>query len=140
MTDIPIRRSKTKANITNKRKANFATKLLDSKKSAVPKVFVFVENELKALQKIKNSTTSPEVTTRMKYVITSVDGNPDRKYINDFVDTELTSRDSIELRKRIREHTPDVDNNFNFVCGQCGHEERVAVPMTVTFFWPEAGR
>jgi hypothetical protein len=101
---------------------------------------IAIENELKALQKIKLNGTSPEVTTRLKYMITSVDGNTDKKFINSFVDNELMSRDSIELRRSIRENTPDVDANFNFVCEQCSHQERVAVPLSVTFFWPEAGR
>ena len=35
-----------KPNITNIKKANLATKLLDSKKSRVPKDDLFVENEL----------------------------------------------------------------------------------------------
>ena len=36
----------TNPNITNNKKANFATKLFDSKKSRVPKVGLLVENEL----------------------------------------------------------------------------------------------
>ena len=96
-----------------------------------------VDAEMKALQKIKSTNTSSEVTTRMKRIIVSVNGDTDKKVINKFVD-EMPSRDSIELRKHVKGHTPDVDNNFNFVCEHCNHEERVAVPMTVAFFWPES--
>ena len=38
-----------KPKITNNKKANLATKLLDSKNSLVPKVPLFVENELNVL-------------------------------------------------------------------------------------------
>lgn len=96
-----------------------------------------IENELKGLAKI--GKTSSEVTTRLKHIIVSVDGNNDKAYIRQFVDNELLSRDSIELRKFIRSMSPDIDLNFNFVCEHCQAEERVGVPMTVQFFWPESG-
>jgi len=96
-----------------------------------------IETELKGLAKI--GKTSSEVTTRLKHVIVSVDGNNDRSYVRQFVDSELLSRDSIELRKFIRSMSPDIDLNFNFTCEHCQAEERVGVPMTVQFFWPESG-
>jgi hypothetical protein len=96
-----------------------------------------IDNELKALAKI--SKNSSEITTRLKYLIVSVDGNTDKAFVRKFVDNELLSRDSIELRKFIREITPDVDMNFDFTCTHCQSEERVGVPMTVQFFWPESG-
>lgn len=95
------------------------------------------ENELRGLAKIGKS--SSEVTTRLKHIIVSVDGNNDKAYIRQFVDNELLSRDSIELRKFIRSMSPDIDLNFNFTCEHCQAEERVGVPMTVQFFWPESG-
>jgi len=98
-----------------------------------------IENELKVLQKIKNSTTS-DVTTRLRYTITSVEGNTEKEIIRKFIENELTSRDSFELRKQIKERTPDVDLNFDFKCEQCGHEERIGVPLTVQFFWPDTAR
>jgi len=98
---------------------------------------VDIETELKGLAKIGKS--SSEVTTRLKHIIVSVDGNNDKSYIRQFVDNDLLSRDSIELRKFIRSMSPDIDLNFNFTCEHCQAEERVGVPMTVQFFWPESG-
>jgi hypothetical protein len=43
---MPTLNKITNPNITNNKKANFATKLFDSKNSLVPKVPLFVENEL----------------------------------------------------------------------------------------------
>lgn len=96
-----------------------------------------IDAELKALSKI--SKTSSEVTTRLKYIITSVDGERDNSVIRKFVDTELLSKDSVKLREVIRKLSPDIDMNFNFKCENCGNEERMGVPMTVQFFWPESG-
>ena len=98
---------------------------------------VEIETELKSLAKIGKS--SSEITTRLKHVIVSVDGNNDKAYVRQFVDGELLSRDSIELRKFIRSMSPDIDLSFNFACEHCQAEERVGVPMTVQFFWPESG-
>jgi hypothetical protein len=98
-----------------------------------------IDNELKMLQKIKTGNTS-EVTTRLRYTIIAINGNVDKAEIKKFVENEFTSRDSLELRKIIKEITPDVDLNFDFKCEQCNHEERIGVPLTVQFFWPDSGR
>ena len=98
-----------------------------------------IDNETKMLQKIKSGNTS-DVTTRLRYTIVAVDGNVDKVEIKKFVENELTSRDSFELRKLIKERTPDVDLNFDFKCEQCNHEERIGVPLTVQFFWPDSAR
>jgi hypothetical protein len=98
-----------------------------------------IENETKMLQKIKTGNTA-EVTTRLRYTILAVDGNTNKQDIQKFVENELTSRDSLELRKQIKERTPDIDLNFNFKCEQCNHEERIGVPLTVQFFWPDSSR
>ena len=98
-----------------------------------------IDNELKMLQKIKTGNTQ-EITTRLRHTIISVDGNTDKVFIKKFIETELTSRDSFELRKLLKERTPDVDLNFDFKCEHCSHEERIGVPLTVQFFWPDSGR
>ena len=97
-----------------------------------------IESELKTSAKLYKNTNSSELTTRLKFIITSVDGNEDPIYIRKFVDNELTSRDSLSLRTFIKEITPDVDSSFNFVCEHCSNEERMGIPITVSFFWPNA--
>ena len=64
----------------------------------------------------------------------------DKTEVKKFVENELTSKDSFELRKLIKERTPDIDLNFDFKCEQCNHDERIGVPLTVQFFWPDSGR
>jgi hypothetical protein len=65
----------------------------------------------------------------------SVDGSNDRGVVKKFVDNML-AKDSISLRKHIRENTPDLDMTFDFTCSACGHNERMAMPLGVDFFWP----
>ena len=97
-----------------------------------------IDEDVIALRKVSKDV-SPELSTRLKHTITSVDGSSTRKDINSFVDNELLSRDSLALRQHITSITPDVDMSFDFTCEQCGHDEEVDIPLTAEFFWP-AGR
>lgn len=93
-----------------------------------------IEAEVKGLKKV-SSIIDKELTTRLKYVIISVNGNSETSKIREFVD-KMPSRDSLALRKFINEITPDIKSEFDFVCKECGHEETRRIPMTVSFFWP----
>lgn len=96
-----------------------------------------IDAELKTAAKLfKNGNTS-ELTTRFKFIITSVDGNTDKAEIRKFVENELTSRDSLSFRTYMKEVSPEVDSSFNFVCEYCANEERMGIPITVSFFWPD---
>ena len=95
-----------------------------------------IDQEIKLLSKMVTGSTPPEVTTRLKYTIQSVDGDADRAKINKFVDEELTAKESLALRTFVREKTPDVDMTFDFVCPECGHQARMSIPLGTTFFWP----
>lgn len=97
---------------------------------------VDIDQEIKALAQYGKGTTSPEITTRLKYTIQSIDGETNRIKIKQFVDETLTAKDSLALRKFVREHTPDVDMGFKFVCPSCGHQVRMNVPLGANFFWP----
>ena len=97
-----------------------------------------IDVEIKSTAKFVKSGGSTEVTTRLKKMILSVDGKTDKATINKFVDNELISKDSMALRSYARTITPELDMSFNFVCPSCANEERMDVPMTVQFFWPES--
>ena len=90
-----------------------------------------LEQELKGLKKI-NPNGSPELSTRLKYIITSVNGDSDRKTIREFVDNELLARDSRSLRQEIKRISPDIDLTIK---GDDG--EDIAVPISLNFFWPD---
>ena len=72
-------------------------------------------------KKTRISGVERDLTTRMKQVIVAIDGNEDRGYINQYVDSML-SRDSLALRKHLKEVTPDLDTTIYFECPHCGHE------------------
>jgi hypothetical protein len=91
-----------------------------------------IEQELKGLKKI-NKDLSPELSTRLKYMITSVEGNSDIKTIREFVDNYLLARDSRAFREHIKNTQPDIDLSFTTDGG-----EEVAIPISLNFFWPDA--
>jgi len=93
-----------------------------------------IEAELKSSSKI-NSEVKPELTTRLRHTITSVDGDESKPTINNFVQT-LLARDSMHLRKEIRKVTPDIELSQEIEVG--GESVKVDIPLTVGFFWPEA--
>ena len=90
-----------------------------------------VDQELKGLKKI-NPNGSPELSTRLKYIITSVNGDSDRKTVREFVDNELLARDSRALRQEIKRISPDINLTIK---GDDG--EDIAVPISLNFFWPD---
>ena len=94
-----------------------------------------VEQEIKGLKKI-NKTASPDLSTRMKHLITSVDGNRDTKTIRDFVDNYLLARDSRALRQHIADFQPDIDLEITIISQ--GEDKVIDVPIGVNFFFPDA--
>ncbi len=97
-----------------------------------------IEEELKFQKKVKKNS-SIELSTRLKYIITSVDGETDDKIVRDFVDKKLLARDSLALRKELTKLMPDIDMSYMFSCDECEYEDLVQIPMTINFFWPNAG-
>jgi hypothetical protein len=95
-----------------------------------------LSNELKGLAKI-NKESSSELSTRMKYIITSIEGNYDNKNIRKFVDTQLLARDSRELRNYIKEIQPSIDLSYDYEDAR-GNITKIDIPVGVNFFWPDA--
>jgi hypothetical protein len=95
-----------------------------------------IDAELKGLAKI-NKENLPEMSTRMKHIITSVEGETDKKHIRDFVDNALLARDAKALRDYIVKIQPDV----NFVFDRetlDGEIKETEIPITANFFFPES--
>ena len=90
-----------------------------------------IERELAGLKKI-NKEASPELTTRLKHVITSVDGKDEKQDVRDFVDNYLLARDSRAFREHIKSTQPDVKMEYVLENG-----EEVVVPIGLNFFWPD---
>ena len=95
-----------------------------------------LESEATALKKVSSSIVKT-MTSRMKRIIASVDGNSEKQHINEFVDNELLSVDSLELRRYLNSINPDI-NMTTIATFSDGREEEVAVEITAQFFWPSA--
>ena len=97
-----------------------------------------MQTELDAGKKVKNSSNvDKELTTRLKYLIVSIDGNKDSKTIDEFVDNELFAMDSRALRTYIKLITPDQKFEIPFACTHCDHEqEALGFAIDTNFFWP----
>ena len=87
-----------------------------------------IENEIKGLKKL-DQNVSPEVTTRLKYTITSVSDSKQIGDIRDFVDNYLLAQDSRALRKEYSRIMPDIDLTFEYTNKDGGKD----------FFWPNEG-
>jgi len=96
-----------------------------------------IEAEIKGLTKINPNITT-DVTTRLKYIITSVNGNRDIKSVREFIDNALLAPDARALREYYVKVQPDIeliympdDENYT--------GEGISVPVNLSFFWPDAG-
>ena len=96
-----------------------------------------INKELKGLKKI-NKFTSAELTTRLKHMILSVNGNYEQKTIREFVDNSLLARDSKSLRNYLSEHMPDIDLKVDLDFSSGAIAEGVSIPLGLNFFWPDA--
>ncbi len=108
-------------------KANISFKILNGKDERA------IERELQGLKKI-NKDANPEMSTRLKYIITAIEGNPDKKSIREFVDNYLLAQDSRALRNYIKLVQPDVDLTFF----PDGSSDDAILPIGLNFFWPDA--
>ena len=91
-----------------------------------------IEDELNSQKKI-GSDIVPELTTRLRHCITSVDGDDSQSTINSF-SVNILARDSMHLRKQISKVSPDIELTQRVDIG--GEPVKVDIPMTVGFFWP----
>lgn len=95
-----------------------------------------VDAELRGYKKL-NKEVHPEMSTRLKHMILSVDGNPDKKDIREFVDNYFLARDSKALRDYIVDIQPDVNMGFDIERPN-GDIEEIVIPIGANFFFPDA--
>ena len=95
-----------------------------------------ITRELKGLKRL-NKNASNDLSTRMKYVITSIDNDFETKTIREFVDNEFLARDARELRNHISKIQPSVDLSYDYE-DQRGNIKTIDIPVGINFFWPDA--
>lgn len=94
-----------------------------------------IEKELEGLKKLFPNKPTPELSTRLKHIITSVDGDRETKTIREFVDKGLLAIDSRELREEIRKVSPGIDLMYK---ENEDDAEGIRIPININFFWPQS--
>ena len=99
---------------------------------------VEVQNTLKDYEKLKELTGIDKgLTTRLKHMIQSVDGDKDQKAIDDFVDNKFLALDARAFRTYRESIEPDVVMKFDYT-SQTGGSHKIDIPLGIEFFWPAA--
>ena len=93
-----------------------------------------IDTEIKGYEKIGDGI-GYDLTTRLKNMILSIDGDTKRASINSFVDNEFLSRDSLAFRTYANKIMPDESMTSEYIDAD-GEEKEFTVPMTVQFLWP----
>jgi hypothetical protein len=95
-----------------------------------------IDAEIKGLQKV-NPNSSTDVTTRLKHIITSIEGKREQKDIRDFVDNYLLAPDARALREYYNQVSPDI--NLVYIPEDDSYTgEGITVPISLSFFWPDS--
>ena len=89
-----------------------------------------IDKELKQSAKYGYNT---DISTRLRYTVTEVDGDSKPETITSFTQNML-ARDSVTLRNYIKDISPDIDMTSEVEIG--GESVSVSIPLSVTFFWP----
>ena len=95
-----------------------------------------IANEIKGLKKL-NKLSSPELSTRLKHMLLSVNGDVERKAIREFVDNYFLAKDSRAFREHIKATQPDIQLNCEIESPD-GDVKTIDIPIGLTFFWPDA--
>ena len=97
-----------------------------------------INAEIQALQRLTKNKggASHEVTTRLRFMITEVDGNSDSGTINKWIINSFLARDSRAFRNHVKEISPDVDLTYTFTSDLSGESEEMDIPFGVNFFYP----
>ena len=94
-----------------------------------------VDQEIRGLKKL-NKSASPELSTRLKHMLLSVNGDYEKKTIRDFVDNYFLARDTRAFRQHIKQFQPDVTLTTAIETSNGGLED-IEIPINLNFFWPD---
>lgn len=78
----------------------------------------------------------PYVTTKLEYLITSVDGNSDKNTIRQFVNI-MSPRDRLAISKKIDEVEPDILLKWTFKTEKTETEYETDFMLGLDFFFPQ---
>ena len=96
-----------------------------------------IQREIDGLKKV-SPNASRDLSTRMKYMIVSVNGNSERPVVRDFVDNGLLAKDARAFREYYASIVPGIDTTITHVF-EDGIEEDLDIPINANFLWPDFG-
>jgi len=96
-----------------------------------------IDQEIKGLTKA-NPNGSYDITTRLKHLITSVNGDSDNDTIREFVDNMMV-KDTRAFREYVTKITPDLNTRISYINSKGDVVEGVNLPIGTSFFWPDSG-
>lgn len=94
-----------------------------------------IDKEVDGLKRV-NPNGSYDITTRLKHMITSVNGSREQDDIRKFAESMLVG-DSRILRKKYKEIEPDLPLKFNYTTSSGDVVEGVNLPIGINFLWPD---
>lgn len=95
-----------------------------------------INAEMQAMERLsKNKDNSSDVSTRLKYMITSVDGDTDRGNVTKFAKNML-AKDTRAFREYVKTISPDLNLKYDFVSEITGETEALDIPFGISFFYP----
>ena len=96
-----------------------------------------IEREIEGKKKI-NKDSSTQVTTRLAYIITSVNGLSEKKDVREFVNNYLLAKDARAFREYYGKIVPGINTTISHEFAD-GVEEDLAIPINANFLWPDFG-
>ena len=95
-----------------------------------------IEKNDKILKTKYNKRISSTVTSRLKRIIVSINGETDKNILSGMVEN-LVVKDSKKIREEFDKINPTIDMTMEVSCEGCGHITKGGIPIGVNFFWPE---
>jgi hypothetical protein len=92
-----------------------------------------IDKDIAALERL-GKDVSADITTRLRYMIISVDGKSEVSHITRYINGML-AKDSRAFRNYVKSMSPDMDMTFTYTYDD-GETEALPVTLGVGFFWP----
>ena len=96
-----------------------------------------IQREIDGLKKIAPSA-SKDLSTRMKYMITSINGSEEKPVVRDFIDNGFLAKDARALREYYAAIVPGIDTTISHEF-EDGVVEDLTIPINANFLWPDFG-
>ena len=96
-----------------------------------------VKEEVESLKKF-DASIEGDTTVRLRFMITAVNGNRDKKVIRELSEAMII-RDLRALREEYKKLSPDVNFDLTVPCPNCKSTIKARMPFGANFFWPDLG-